>query len=105
MNAAGSASLDQSIAALASGGEIALLGLYEHVRAAPDFTQLMMKGGKIRGTAVGSAMAYKDMVAFIDEHGIKPPIARTFAFDQAKEAYRTSASGEPFGKVVIKIAG
>lgn len=49
-------------------------------------------------------MAYRDMVAFIDAHGVRPPIARTFALADAREAYRAAASGETFGKVVIKVA-
>lgn len=57
----------------------------------------MTKGAAIRGTAVGSALAYKDMVEFINAHGIKPIIARTFAL--------AAASGELFGKVVIDVAG
>jgi len=103
VNAAGTAALDQCIAALAPGGEIALMGLYEHAQATPDFITLMMKSGSIRGTSVGSAHAYRDMLDFIEARGIKPPIGRTFAFDQAREAYREAASGRTFGKVVIRI--
>lgn len=104
VNAAGSASLDQSIAALAPGGEIALMGLFENAEAAPQFVSLMMKGGAIRGTSVGSAMAFKDLIEFVDAHGIKPPIARTFAFDDAKAAYKAADAADDFGKIVIKVA-
>ncbi|WP_327754553.1 NAD(P)-dependent alcohol dehydrogenase (plasmid) [Sphingobium sp. SJ10-10] len=105
VNAAGSAAIDQSIAAIAPGGDIALMGLYDHAATPPNFVGLMMKGGSIRGTAVGSAMAFADMAAFIDEHGIKPPIARIFEMAETKAAYQFAASGEPFGKVVIRVAG
>ena len=104
VNAAGGAALDQSIAALAPGGEIAFMGLYEQAEAAPNFPALMSVGGSIRGIGVGSAMAYKDMVEFIDEHGMKPVIAQTFALDDAKDAYEAAASSKHFGKVVIKIS-
>jgi D-arabinose 1-dehydrogenase-like Zn-dependent alcohol dehydrogenase len=104
VNAAGSAMLDQSIQALASGGEIALMGLFEHASTSPDFIQLMMRAGSIRGTSVGSAMAYRDLVAFIDEHGVKPPIAQTFAFEDARAAYHSAAGTDHFGKVVIRVA-
>lgn len=104
VNAAGSAMLEQSIQALASGGEVALMGLFEHATTSPDFIQLMMKGGTIRGITVGSAMAYRDFAAFVDEHGIKPPIAQTFAFDNARAAYRSAAESEHLGKVVIRVA-
>lgn len=105
VNAAGGSALDQSLAALAPGGEIAFMGLFDRAETPPDFVVLMMKGASIRGTSVGSALAHRDMVEFIDAHGIKPVIAETFALDDAKAAYRAAASGERFGKVVIDVAG
>ncbi|AQR60908.1 hypothetical protein BZG35_04010 [Brevundimonas sp. LM2] len=105
VNAAGSASLDQCIVALAPGGEIALMGLFEHAEAAPNFVLLMMKGGSIRGISVGSAMAYRDLVDFVDRHGIKPPIARRFTFSEAREAYQALETSSDLGKIVIMVAG
>ncbi len=104
VNAIGGAALDQSIAALAPGGEIAFMGLYEQAETAPNFPGLMSVGGSIQGVSVGSAMAYKDMVAFIDTNDIRPVIAQTFTMDEAREAYQTAASGKLFGKVVIKVS-
>lgn len=104
VNAAGGSALDQSIAALAPGGEIAFMGLFDQVRTSPNLVSLMMKGAAIRGTSVGSALAYNDMVEFIDAHGIKPPIGRTFPLSDTKAAYQAAASGKLFGKVVIKVA-
>ncbi|MDO7925685.1 NAD(P)-dependent alcohol dehydrogenase [Pseudomonas sp. KFB-139] len=104
VNAGGAGELDQSIAALAPSGEIALMGLYTFASTPPDLVTLMMKAASIRGLSVGSAMAHKDMVDFIDTHGIKPPIAKVFAMSDAPAAYESAASGEPFGKVVIRVA-
>ncbi len=101
VNSAGSASLDQTMAAAAPGGEIALMGLYEFANKSPDFIPLMSKGLSIRGTAVGSSMAFLDMLTFIDAHSIKPPISQRFLFAEAKAAYRAASSGQAFGKVVI----
>ena len=53
VNAAGGAAMDQSIAALAPGGEIAFMGLFNYAEAPPNFISLMMKTATIRGTAVG----------------------------------------------------
>ena len=64
----------------------------------------MMKAASVRGTSVGSAAAYRDLAAFIDDHKIKPPIARTFAFDDARAAYRAADVGDVFGKIVIKLS-
>lgn len=105
VNAGGGTELDQAIAALAPGGEVAYMGLYTYASAPPNLIALMMKGGTIRGTSVGSSMAHREMVDFIDAHGIKPPIAKVFAMSDVAAAYTFAASGEPFGKVVIRIFG
>lgn len=104
VNAAGTAALDQSIVALAPGGEIALMGLFEFAEKAPDFIGLMTKGGSIRGTSVGSAAALRDLIGFVDAHGIKPPVGRTFGFTEAHEAYRALDAFDVFGKIVITVA-
>ena len=104
VNAAGPGALDQSVAALAAGGEVALMGLYDLAGTGPDFITLMSKGASIRGTSVGGAAAFRDLVAFVDEHGVKPPIARRFAFEDARAAYQAAEAGDAFGKIVIRTA-
>jgi NADPH:quinone reductase-like Zn-dependent oxidoreductase len=41
--------------------------------------------------------------AFIDAHGIKPVIDRSFGIEQALDAYRYQSSSALFGKVVITL--
>ena len=101
VNAAGTSAIDQSIAALANGGEIALMGFMDQAEASPDFIALMTKTATIRGTRVGSASAHADLTAAIDAGNVKPPIHATFAFADAQSAYRAQLSPDVFGKVVI----
>ncbi len=103
VNAAGGRSLDQAIAALAPGGEVAFMGLFDQAETPPNLIGLMMKGATIRGTSVGGALAYRDMVEFIDTHGLKPPISQRFAFNDARAAYEAAASGDAFGKVIVML--
>lgn len=44
-----------------------------------------------------------EMLAYYEEHGIKPVIDRVFRFEEAKEALEYMWSGSHFGKVVLKI--
>ncbi len=104
VNAAGGNSIDQSIAALAFGGEVAFMGLFTQADTPPNLLFLMMKAASIRGTAVGGLAALADLVAAVDASSIKPPIDQVFPFDQAKEAYQAATSSELFGKVVIEVA-
>lgn len=104
VNTAGMSAMAQAIAAVGPGGEIAYMGLFDFVADSLPLVNLMAKGASIRGTAVGSANAHHDLVQFMDAHGIKPPIDRVFAFEQAKEAYQAALSPELFGKIVIQVA-
>jgi len=63
----------------------------------------MFKGASIRGIFVGSRGMATRLNAFADAHAIKPVIDRTFALEDALEAYRYQASPELFGKVVITL--
>jgi NADPH:quinone reductase-like Zn-dependent oxidoreductase len=104
VNPVGGAALDQSIAAVAYGGEIANVSILNQAQTPPNLMFLMMKGASIRGIAVGGAAAYGDLVNAVDSQGIKPPIDRVLPFEQAKEAYQSAVAPGVFGKIVIEIA-
>lgn len=98
----GAGTLKQSIAAVGFNGEIALIGVLTR-EGDTNPHPLMFKGGSIRGIFVGSRGMAGRLHAFIDAHGIKPVIDRTFAMEDALEAYRYQASSALFGKVVITL--
>tara|TARA_R110002020_G_scaffold441846_1_gene652891 strand:+ start:2264 stop:3313 length:1050 start_codon:yes stop_codon:yes gene_type:complete len=103
INTVGGSAIDQTIAAVEFGGEIAFMGLFDYAEKAPNFVNLMMKGASIRGTAVGSTAAHLDLVDFINTHDFKPPIHKVFPFKEAVEAYKAATSKDLFGKIVIEI--
>lgn len=70
VDAVGTGTLSQSLAALVYGGEVALLGLMTFDDRPLDFLSLMSKGAAVRGVAVGSAEMYDVMVQVIDTHKI-----------------------------------
>ena len=104
VDAVGTGTLSQSLAALHYGGEVALLGLMAFDDRPLDFMSLLSKGAAVRGIAVGSAEMYEAMVQAIDTYKIQPPIDRRFRFEDAKAAYRAQSSPELFGKIVIDLA-
>ncbi len=98
----GAGTLQQSMAAVGFGGEVALIGvLTREGETGPH--ALMLKGASLRGIFVGSAAMAIALNRAIDATGIKPPIDRVFAFDQARQAYEYQASPDLFGKVVIRV--
>jgi NADPH:quinone reductase-like Zn-dependent oxidoreductase len=102
VNAAGTGSLDQAVAAVAFGGDIAFMGLFDQAESVPDVMTLMARSATLRGVAVGSRGAFGDLVDAVDEYAIEPIIDRVVPFDEAPEAYRLQFSGAQFGKVVIE---
>jgi D-arabinose 1-dehydrogenase-like Zn-dependent alcohol dehydrogenase len=45
----------------------------------------------------------EEFVKFVEAHGIKPLVAKTFGFEEAVEAFELLENGDAVGKVVIKI--
>ena len=98
----GAGTLAQSIRAVGFNGEIALIGvLTREGDTSPH--GLMFKGANLRGIFVGSRLMAERLNAFVDEHGIKPVVDRSFAMDEAKAAFAYQASPQLFGKVVITL--
>ncbi len=104
VDAAGTGTLNQSLAALSYGGEVALIGLMTFDDGPLEFVSLMSKGATVRGISVGNAQMYEAMVQAIDKHQVRPPIDRRFRFENAKDAYQAQSSPELFGKIVIDMA-
>jgi hypothetical protein len=102
VNAVGGSAVEQSVAAVDYGGEIATMGMFDLDGKSFDYIALMSKGASIRGTAVGSLAAHKDFVKFIEANYIKPPIDQVFNIEYAKEAYQAASSRDLFGKIVIQ---
>jgi NADPH:quinone reductase-like Zn-dependent oxidoreductase len=98
----GAGTLAQSYAAVGFNGEVSLIGVL--TRGESGFPHaLMMKGAWLRGIFVGSGRMAQSLNAAVDSAGIKPVIGKTFAFEQARQAYEYQASPDLFGKVVIAV--
>ncbi len=98
----GAGTTEQSMAALRTLGEVALIGVLSP-EGGPNPRGLMMTAGSIRGIFVGSVSMMKSLNAAIDVNGIKPVIGRTFGFDEAKEAYAHAWGPDSFAKTVIAL--
>lgn len=91
--------LPQALAALAPGGEVATLGLFE-ASGPLDAYALLGNQARVRGVGVGSRAMHRDLVGFVEAHDIHPVIDRRIDFLDAPAAY--AATGL-FGKVVIEL--
>jgi NADPH:quinone reductase-like Zn-dependent oxidoreductase len=98
----GAGTAEQSMMALRTQGEVALIGVLSP-EGAPNPRSLMMTAGSMRGIFVGSAAMAKALNAAIDANGIEPLIGARFKFDQAKEAYAHAWGPDSFAKTVIEL--
>jgi NADPH:quinone reductase-like Zn-dependent oxidoreductase len=57
----------------------------------------------VKGIGVGPRKDFEAMNRAIVVNDIRPVIDRTFAFEEAPEAFRYLEGGEHFGKIVITV--
>lgn len=95
----GPATLDQALAAVRYGGEVALVGVLTGFVGPINTGAILMKAINVRGVYVGSVA---DLTAAVAS-GVRPIIDQTFAFERAEDAFARLRSGEHFGKVALAI--
>jgi NADPH:quinone reductase-like Zn-dependent oxidoreductase len=103
LDVTGGETTSKSLAALATGGHIAIIGARSGPGGELDRRQILTKGLRVSGINVGSRAMFEAMNRAINANHIKPVIDRVFPFRDAVAAYREFATGSHFGKVVIAI--
>ncbi len=100
----GVGTLGRSMAAVAPGGRIQLIGvLTGHGAQPPSPYALMGKQATLQGVFVGSRAHFERMNAAIAGARLEPVLDRVFSFEEAPAAYQYLEQGAHFGKVVIRI--
>jgi NADPH:quinone reductase-like Zn-dependent oxidoreductase len=99
----GEDTLPHALAALAPGGQIALIGGLSGFNAKLRTLQLIPARATVTGISVGSRAEFEAMNAFIEKHDLRPVIDKVFEFADAEQAYELMDSGGHFGKIVIRL--
>jgi NADPH:quinone reductase-like Zn-dependent oxidoreductase len=99
----GAGTLPQSIAAVRSGGHIALIGILAGMKGEIPTGLMMAKQVRLQGLTVGSRQDQLDLIAAIEANRIKPVIDRHFPLEQLAEAFAHQESGAHFGKICVDI--
>src|SRR6185436_10167090 len=99
----GKQTIGKTLASLAPGGHVALIGgLSEFGGDIPAYS-LMGRNATASGLYVGSRADFEALNAFLDKHHFKPVIDKVFEFEKSAEAFAYMDSGSLFGKVVIRL--
>jgi len=109
----GAPNLPDDLAALATGGRIAVIGVPAGVKTELNLLALMGKRARIHGSTLRARpLEEKALTARLVEHEVLPlfeqerlrvPVADTFALERAAEAYERFAAGGKLGKVVVVV--
>ncbi len=98
----GSGTFDKSVAAVRFGGTVALIGVLSGVSGTVSTAAILRRHVRVQGIYVGSREMFEEMNRAIALHELRPVIARSFGFGEARAAYEYLATGTHTGKVVIR---
>lgn len=98
----GPGTFDRSLKSLAASGKIAQIGVLTGHGPESNLMRLQLMNADINGISVGSCEHFAAMNEFFVVHRIQPVIDRRFIFDEAQAAYDYLATGQHFGKNVIR---
>jgi NADPH:quinone reductase-like Zn-dependent oxidoreductase len=99
----GKQTLALTLASLAAGGHVALIGGLSEFGGDIPVNPIRGRNITASGIYVGSRADFEAFNAFLDKHRFKPVIGKVFEFGQAAEAFDYMDSGALFGKVVIRL--
>ncbi len=99
----GKDTLGRTLASLAPGGHVALIGGLSSFGGDIPALALLGTNSTASGIYVGSRADFEALNAFLEKHPVKPAIDKVFAFDDTPKAYEYMDSGNLFGKVVIRL--
>jgi NADPH2:quinone reductase len=107
----GAPNMPENLAALATGGRIAVIGVSAGAKGELNLLALMGKRARILGSTLRARpLEEKALTARRMEHEVLPlfdsgvlrvPIAATFPLDEAAAAYERFAAGGKLGKIVL----
>lgn len=99
----GGETLAGSLACVALGGVISVIGVLTGASAQVDVRQVLMKGVRIQGVFVGPRDCFEALARAVQLHRMKPSVGRVFPFEEAGAALSYMESGAHFGKVVVRM--
>jgi NADPH:quinone reductase-like Zn-dependent oxidoreductase len=99
----GPGTFDQSLSALRYAGTMSILGTLSGLRGEVNTYGIFHKALRVHGVYVGSVRMFEALNRVLSLHGVHPIVDRVFSFEDARGAYEYLASGQHFGKVVVRI--
>ncbi|THV31481.1 zinc-binding dehydrogenase [Glycomyces paridis] len=104
VDSVGAPVVEHSIKSLKPGGRLVNCGVTGGHLAEVDLRHVFFRQLEILGSTMGTREELAELVRFCVEQGVRPVVDSVHALADAEAALRRLASGEAFGKVVVRAA-
>jgi NADPH:quinone reductase-like Zn-dependent oxidoreductase len=91
------------VRAINPGARIVIYGSTAGNQFTVNATDIFLKSASIVGSQVGDPQDFREMLACVSQHGLRPVIEREFPLAEAPKALLFLEREHKFGKVIIKI--
>jgi NADPH:quinone reductase-like Zn-dependent oxidoreductase len=100
VDSAGGDGFGKLIDVTASGGRIVFYGATRGDAALP-MRKIFWRQISLLGTTMGSPADWQAMLAFVEQHRLRPIVSDRFPLARAGEAFALMERGDQFGKIVV----
>ena len=102
METVGAATWDHSLKALKPGGRIVVCGATSGANPPADLNRIFFLQLSVVGSTMGTLDELVALVDFCVAHDVRPLVDSTFDLHDARSAFERLASGQGFGKIVLR---
>lgn len=105
IDSVGEATFAQSLIALGRRGRLVTCGGTSGPFVQVDVRRMFWNQWTLMGSTMGNDEEFGTISDFFDHGSLQPPVDSVWSLDEAQAAYARLASGQQFGKVVIRLRG
>jgi len=98
----GGGTLEQSLRCLRPGGQVSLIGILAGSTTPVNVLPILMQQLRVQGILVGNRDDFEAMLRLLEVQQIRPVLDQQLDFEEAPQAWHRLASGQHFGKVVVR---
>lgn len=104
IDSVGGTTFNRSLDILKKGGRIVIFGATTEDTVDFNLRQFFYGQYQLFGSTMGSREELREMLEHMESYNMRPVVDKAYPLDQAQEAFDYLASGNQFGKVVLKIS-
>jgi NADPH:quinone reductase-like Zn-dependent oxidoreductase len=99
----GEAVWGDAMKSLVRGGRLVTCGATSGDQPSADLRRIFIRQLQIFGSTLGNLQEFKDLLAFCEQHQIRPVIDRVFPMEHVREALDVMSRAEQFGKIALTL--